>query len=76
MAKGKPRHNPKKRANLYGSECPYKEYEWENEKETEKWHCEIGLDTSKCNGNRHNCCKREYQEYAIKRKHEIKHGQL
>lgn len=63
MAKGKPRHNPDKPQNKYGSRCPYaEEMIWGG------FHCEAMLpgnpSTRICNGNRHNCVKTLYRWQA------------
>lgn len=71
MGKGKPRHNPDKPANKYGSRCPY----WE-EYITGKVGCECKSfygDELECNGNRHNCVKVKYHQCAIdKKQHKAK----
>ena len=63
MGKGKPRHNPDKPQNKYGSRCPYaEEMIWGG------FHCEAWLsgnpDTYVCKGNRHNCIKTLYRRQA------------
>lgn len=61
MSKGKPRHNPYKKQNNYGSICPYYET-YDNG--TSSCEALIG-DTSICKGNRHNCIKVKYKKLAI-----------
>lgn len=53
MSKGKPRHNPDKPQNRLGSFCSY--YEGIGK------YCEALRDTTKRDGNPHNCCKVSYQ---------------
>lgn len=63
MGKGRPRHNPNKIQNKYGSKCPYAE-----KMPNGGIHCEAWLsgnpDTSVCKGNRHNCVKTLYHRQA------------
>lgn len=55
MSKGRARHDPNKKQNLYGSVCSY----------YENGYCEIMLgDTSICKGNPHNCIKTKYHALA------------
>ena len=74
MGKGKPRHNPRKPANQYGSDCPYYEEGWESRPFAvcEAFACD--KTPPPCNGNRHNCCKVKYQLSAIQRKFEQRTG--
>jgi hypothetical protein len=53
MGKGKPRHNPDKKQNNYGSHCSYYE---EN-----CTYCEALLKSTKCKGNPYNCIKSLYE---------------
>jgi hypothetical protein len=58
MGKGKPRHNPDKKQNKYGSWCNYcDDY---------NGHllCEQGEDAKICKGNPHNCVKIKYHILA------------
>lgn len=55
MGKGKPRHNPDKRQNKMGADCPY----------YEEHH--LGVcdgDWRVCKGNRYNCIKTFYHRLA------------
>ena len=67
MGKGKPRHNPKKRQNTWGSFCPLCE-RIELPDGTVILHCELffkgAKDTLTCKGNRHNCVKIKYKRLA------------
>jgi len=71
MGKGKPRHDPEKRANKYGRWCPYFETYYDG-----KVGCEASLEIHnkvedmKCRGDRHSCVKVIYQKQAIKRTEE------
>mgnify|MGYP000285691113 CR=1 FL=1 len=56
MGKGKPRQNPDKKQNKYGSFCNYYE-------EGSKY-CETLKDSSICSGNPHNCIKVAYKVAA------------
>lgn len=65
MGKGKPRHDPKKPQNRYGSKC------WNYEEVGGNSFCEMlcitnGNPTKICKGNRHNCCKVKYHDMAQK----------
>ena len=64
MSKGKPRHDPDKPANQYGSRCPCFE-EYIDDTCGCEVHPEIAGDKLKCGGNRHNCVKVDYQKQAI-----------
>lgn len=61
MGKGKPRHNPNKPQNKYGSHC--KLYESDG-----GYYCPSNLPMEeilkRCKCNRHNCCKLKYQKLA------------
>ena len=65
MGKGKPRHNPRKPANMYGNLCS-----WDDGSP----HGECGCMSEKCGGNPHNCCKVRYQMASIQRKFEQRTG--
>lgn len=58
MGKGKPRHNPDKPQNKYGSFCPMVE-EIPQPDGSIYLHCECGSieDIKVCKGNKHNCVK-------------------
>ena len=65
MGKGKPRHHPEKPQNHYGGDgwcdaC--------DESSDGKLYCEYLGDTVTeiCHGNRHNCCKVRYKQWAGK----------
>lgn len=64
MGKGKPRHNPDKPQNKYGSWCSA------CDEIDGVLYCEVpgyGKRAAKiCKGNRHNCCKVEYANEARK----------
>lgn len=61
MGKGKPRRNPNKRQNLYGSWCSYAE-----EMPSGQITCENSFiaDCKICEGNPHNCIKIKYHNLA------------
>lgn len=69
MGKGKPRHNPKKLQNRYGSKCSYYEVVMGES------YCERlltnGNPTKICKGNRHNCCKVKFHDMAQKKVNNI-----
>lgn len=59
MGKGKPRHNPDKKQNNYGSWCQYAELVGD------KICCEGSyIYVDKCNSNPHNCIKNKYKNLA------------
>lgn len=64
MSKGKPRHNPDKKQNKYGSTCSC------CEEINGKLHCVAGAPDhvveDVCKGNPHNCCKVTYRKWAGK----------
>lgn len=64
MGKGKPRHNPNKKQNLYGNLCDCCEVIGDHH------HCMYGaperIIETVCKGNRHNCCKVTYRKWAGK----------
>ena len=70
MGKGKPRHNPNKKQNTYGSWCD------RCEEIDSKLHCESRtpqhIVETVCKGNRHNCCKVTYRKWAGKRQEDAK----
>lgn len=69
MGKGKPRHNPDKPQNKYGSFCPM--VEEISGPDGIHLHCECGgkysaQDVKVCKGNRHNCVKTYLHREASK----------
>ena len=59
MSKGKPRHDPDKRANRMNPHCPYYEVI------DGKAHCHFyDPKELKCQGNAHNCVKVQYHKQA------------
>lgn len=65
MGKGKPRHDPDKKQNTWGSECWFAE-RIPNLNGGEHIHCELGMDSlvDICQGNPHNCKKAQYRNAA------------
>ena len=65
---GKPRHNPDKPQNKYGSKC-----QWADEVNGEiicewPWKSEDSKEVIKiCKGNAHNCCKFKYRRLAARK---------
>ena len=64
MSKNRPRHNPTKKQNNYGSWCDC------CEEIDGKLNCSAGapqhIVETVCKGNRHNCCKVTYRKWAGK----------
>lgn len=59
----KPRHNPDKLQNKYGSKCQYAEDDGKGQISCEN---SFIADTSICKGNRHNCVKIKYKKLACR----------
>ena len=62
MAKEKPRHDPRKTANLMGKICQF------SDEINGKLVCNHGENINICKGNPHNCVKVTYQKEASKRR--------